>query len=64
MATYTKKIRLHPGEYVLVHQEDEPFNTIDIDRTVIEIVLGPQYNIQGGFFFERILTEKLLRISH
>ena len=27
---YKKVCRLHPGEYVQVHQEDEPRNTIDI----------------------------------
>ena len=47
---YKKVCRLHPGEYVQVHQEDEPRNTIAIDRTVRAIALGPQYNHQGGYF--------------
>ena len=53
---YKKFCRLQPGEYVQVHQEDETRNTIDIDRTVGAIALGPQYNLQGGCFFEGILT--------
>ena len=40
---------LHTGEYIQVYQEDGPRNTIDVDLTVREIVLGPQYNLQGGF---------------
>ena len=45
---YKKVCRLQPGEYVQVHQEDDPRNTIDIDLTVGAIALGPQYNLQGG----------------
>ena len=48
---YKKVFRLHPGEYIQVHQEDEPCNTIAIDRTVGTISLGPQYNLQGECFF-------------
>ena len=47
---YRKVFRLQPVEYVQVHQEDEPQNTIAIDQTVGEIALGPQYNLQGGYF--------------
>ena len=47
---YKKVCRLQPGEYVQVHQEDEPRNTIDIEWTVGAIALGPQYNLQGGYF--------------
>ena len=61
---YKKVCRLQPGEYVQVHQEDEPRNTIDIDWTVGAIALGPQYNLQGGYFFESLLTGKRLRRSH
>ena len=61
---YKNVCRLQPGEYVQVHQEDEPLNTIDINRTVGEIALGPQYNLQGGYFFEILLTGKRLRRSH
>ena len=61
---YKKVCRLHPGEYVQVHQEDEPPKKIDIDRTVGTIALGPQYNLQGGYFFESLLTGKRLRQSH
>ena len=43
---YKKVCRLQPGEYVQVHQEDEPRNTIAIDWTVRAISLGPQYNLQ------------------
>ena len=39
---YKKVFCLQPGEYVQVKKEDEPYNTINIDRTVGEIVLGPQ----------------------
>ena len=45
---YKNICRLQPGEYFEVHQEDEPRNTIDIDRNFGEIALGPQYNLQGG----------------
>ena len=48
---YKKFCRLQPGEYFQVHQGYEPRNTIAIDRTVGEIALGPQYNLQGGYFF-------------
>ena len=47
---YKKFFCLHPGEYVQVHQDDEPRDTIDIYQTVRAIFLGPQYNLQGGFF--------------
>ena len=61
---YKKVCRLQPGEYVQVHQEDEPQNMIAIDRTVGAIALGNQYNLQGGYFFDILLTGKLLRRSH
>ena len=61
---YKKVCHLQPREYVQVHQEDEPRNTIDIDRTVGAIALGSQYNLQGGYVFERLLTSKILRWSH
>ena len=61
---YKKFFRLHPGEYVQLHQEDQPRNTIDIDQTVEEIFLGPQYNLQAGYCFEILLTGKRLRQSH
>ena len=48
MGNETEVCRLQPVEYVQVHQEDEPQNTTDIDRTVGAIALGPQYNLQGG----------------
>ena len=41
MVDYKNVCRLQPGEYVQVHQEDEPLNTIAIDRTVGAIALGP-----------------------
>ena len=63
-ADYKKVFRLHPGEYVQVHQEDEPRNTIDINRTVGTIALVPQYNLQGGYCFESLLTGKRLWRSH
>ena len=47
-----------------MHQEDEPRNTIDIDRIIGAIALGPQYNLQGGYFFESLLTYKRRRRSH
>ena len=47
-----------------MHQEDEPRNTIDINRTVGAISLGPQYNLQGGYFFESLLTGKRIWRSH
>ena len=57
---YKKVCRIHLGEYTKVHQEDEPCNTIDINRTVGEIALGPQHNLQGGYFLETQLTGKHL----
>ena len=48
---YKKVCRLQPGEYVQVHQEDEPQHTINLNRTVGAIALGPQYNLQGGVIF-------------
>ena len=47
---YKKFCCLQSGEYVQLHQEDETRNTIDIDRIVGAIALGPQYNLQGGYF--------------
>ena len=47
-----------------VHQEDEPQNTISIHQTVGAIDLGPQYNLQGGYFFESLLTGKRLLPSY
>ena len=47
-----------------MHQEDEPQNTMVIDRTVGAIILGPQYNLQGGYFYESLLTGKRFRRSH
>ena len=61
---YKKFFRLQPGEYVQVHQEDEPHNKISINRTVGAIALGPHYILQGGYFFEILLTGKHLQRSH
>ena len=52
MVDYKEVFRLQPVEYVQVHQEDEPRNKIDIDRTVGAISLVPPYNLQGGYFLE------------
>ena len=49
---YKKLCYLWLVEYVQVHQEYEPCNTIYIDGNVGVIALGPQYMYQGGFFFE------------
>ena len=57
---YKKVYRLQSGEYFQVHQEDETRNTIAINRTVSAIALGPQYNLQGGYFFDILLTGKRL----
>ena len=38
---YKKICCLHLGEYLQVHQEDEIWNTIDIELTVVSIILGP-----------------------
>ena len=37
---------------------------IAIDRIIGAIALGPQYNLQGGYFFESLLTYKRHRRSH
>ena len=47
-----------------MHQEDEAKNTIDINHSVGTISLGPQYNLQGGYFFDILITVKRLRWSH
>ena len=47
-----------------MHQEDKLQNKIAINQTVGAIALGPQYNLQGGYFFESLLTGKRLRRSH
>ena len=47
-----------------MHQEDGPRNIIAIDWTVGMIALGPQYNLQGGYFFESLLTGKRLLPSY
>ena len=57
MVSYKKVCHLHPGEYFQVHQEYERQNTIAIDRTVSAISLRPQRNLQGGYFFESLLTD-------
>ena len=49
MIDYKTNFCLQSGEYVQVHQEYEPCNMIYIERTVGAIVLGPQYNLQGGY---------------
>ena len=64
MSNYKRVCCLHPVEYVQVYQEYEHRNTIAIDWTVGAISLGPQYNLQGGYFFEVLLTGKHLRRSH
>ena len=61
---YKKVFHLQTGKYVQVHQKDEPWNTIDIDRTAGAIILVPQYNLQGGFLFGILTTGKHLRRSH
>ena len=47
-----------------IYQGGETQNTIDIDQIVGEIVSGPQYNLQGGYLFESLLTVKYLWHSH
>ena len=37
---------------------------IAIERTSGKIFLGPQYNLQGGYFFEILLTGKRLFLSY
>ena len=57
---YKKVCCLKPGEYAQMHQEDEPQSKIAIDRTVGAIDLGPQYNLQGGYFFAILLPGKCI----
>ena len=56
MVNYRKVFRLHPGEYVHLNQEDEPLSTIEVDRDVGVIILGPQNNLEGDYLFEILLT--------
>ena len=37
---------------------------IDFEQTVGAIVLGPQYNLQGGYLFQKLMTGKCLQKSH
>ena len=64
MADYKMWCRLQPGEYLQVHQDDEPQNTIAINRSVDTIVIKPQYKFQGGYFFDIILTGKRPQRPH
>ena len=61
---YKKIFCLCTGEFFQVHQNYEPRNTIDIDQMVVEINLGPQYNLQGGYLFEILLAIKRIHHSH
>ena len=47
---YKKVCHLQAGKYIQLHQEDETWNKIDIDQTVVSIFIGTQYNIQVGYF--------------
>ena len=48
---YKNVFRLQTVKYDQVHQEDETWNTIDIDQTVGAIFLFPQYNLQFDISF-------------
>ena len=61
---YKKVLHLQPDKYVQVHQENKPKDTMDIDKTVGAILLGPQYNLQDRYSFEILLTVKRLWLSH
>ena len=56
VVNYRKVCRLHPGEYVQLNQEDEPLSTIEVDRDVGVIILGPQNNLEGDYLFDILLT--------
>ena len=64
MVNYKEVCRLQPGDYIQVHQENEPRNTIAINRTIGAISLGAQFNLQGGYFFESTPTGKRLWRSY
>ena len=55
---------LTPPPNKMIDHDDEPRNTIDINRTVGVIILRPQYNLQGGYLFDCPLTQKHLRRSY
>ena len=61
---YKKVCCLQKVKHVQLQPEYEPWNIINIDWIVGEIVLGSQCNLQGGYVFERLLTGKCLRKSH
>ena len=54
---YKKHLSLHIGQYYQVHKEDAPRN-IQNPRTKGAISLGPSGNLQGGFKFMALNTEK------
>jgi hypothetical protein len=54
---YKKHPSLHIGQYLQVHEEDNPHN-IQIAQTKGALYLGPGGNLQGGFKFMALNTEK------
>ena len=54
---YKKHLCLQVGEYVQVHEEDEPRNS-QTQRTMGAICLGPSGNIQGGYKFMSLKTQR------
>ena len=35
---------------------------VDIERTVVVVIVGPEYNLHGGYFFDILLTAKRIRL--
>ena len=54
---YKKHLGLQVGQYCQVHEDDLPRNS-QLPRTQGAIVLGPSGNVQGGFKFMSLKTEK------
>jgi hypothetical protein len=54
---YKKHLSLHVGKYYQVHEEDIPQNS-QLSHTKGAISLGPSGNLQGGFKFMALNTEK------
>jgi hypothetical protein len=59
---YKKHMSLQLGQYCQVHEEDNPQNS-QIARTKGTISLGPSGNLQGGFKFMDLNSDKKFGMS-
>ena len=57
---YKHHFKLPLGDYVQVHEEEQPRNSM-AERTLGAICLGPIDNAQGGYKFMSLRSGKLIR---